>query len=465
MTYASPVLIGYDYWRQRRDQRNEAVHWDPQKLANHHIGVSGTSGAGKTHWIREFVEGQSDDVEIDIFDYHGDIEVPGAQTVLFSETTQYGYNPLVLNPDPHYGGVRRAINDVITAIGKTSRQLGTNQEAVLRNLLLDAYALKGISPSNPATWYRREATDAQIQQLIERQDWAGLREVYPTLQDVITLARRKLKALWMGIEDKDEGRQVLTAFDELCRVMASLNQRRMKNASQASSDEELAQLDSKLGSIKTKAAESFTTFLERMQSGREFDEVVKYNSKDVLLSVITRLENLQATGLFNSNPPPFGNARIRRYNIKPLAQSEDELLMFVHFRLQAIIREEMQRGESGGRIRRLVVLDECKLFNDETRDNPINIIANQMRKFGLALLQAGQSPAHMSEDFLASAGTLLLLNMSPTHWDGAARKLKIDPKMLRFMQPQQTGAVRLTEKGEIPMFRQVSFNERPTFRA
>ncbi|OLU25482.1 hypothetical protein BVH03_17665 [Pseudomonas sp. PA15(2017)] len=457
MTYASAVLIGYDYWRRRRDQVEERVQWNPERLANHHVGIAGAPGAGKTHWIRNFIEGQSDDVEVDIFDYHGDIEVPGAKTVLFSESTKYGFNPLVLNPDPDYGGVRRAVNDVIAAIGNTSRALGTNQESVLRNLLTDAYSLKGISATNPSTWYRNEATDEQIHRLIEQQDWAGLRQVYPTLHDVTTLARRKLKALWMGIEDKDEGRQVLTAFDEFCRVMATLNQRRMKNASQASDDTELAQLDSKLGSIKMRALDGFGTFLERMQSGREFEEVVKYNSKDVLLSVINRLENLQAIGIFNSNPPPFGNARIRRYNIKPLAQSEDELRMFVHFRLQAIIREEMQRGEAHGRIRRLVVVDECVLFNDESRSNPINVIATQMRKFGLALLQAGQSPTHMSEEFLSSAGTLLLLNLSPTIWDSAARRLKIDQKMLQYLQPQHTGAVRLTEKGQIPAFKQVYF--------
>lgn len=47
------------------------------------------------------------DEQVDIFDYHGDIEIPGAETVLFSEATRYGFNPLVLNTDPHYGGVRR----------------------------------------------------------------------------------------------------------------------------------------------------------------------------------------------------------------------------------------------------------------------------------------------------------------------------------------------------------------------
>jgi hypothetical protein len=63
----------------------------------------------------------------------------------------------------------------------------------------------------------------------------------------------------------------------------------------------------------------------------------------------------------------------------------------------------MQRGESGGKLRRLVVLDESKKFNDEDVSNPINIIVTEMRKFGLSILLAGQSPAHLA---LTSSRTL-----------------------------------------------------------
>ena len=194
-----------------------------------------------------------------------------------------------------------------------------------------------------------------------------------------------------------------------------------------------------------------------MVSGHEFEDVIKYHSKDVVLSVITRLENLHATGIFNPNPPPFGNARVRRYNLKPLAQSEDELKMFVRFRLRSIIREMMQRGESGGKLRRLVVLDESKKFNDEDVSNPINIIVTEMRKFGLSILLAGQSPAHFSSDFIKNAGTLLLLNLATADWDEAARKLKIDVKDLKYLRPQTSGAVRMLEKGQIAQFKQIHF--------
>lgn len=454
----SQILIGHDFWKAR-DGAKVPVLWREDQVSNHHVGVAGTSGAGKTHWIRKFVTAMPDDVEIDIFDYHGDIEIPGAKTVMFSESTRYGFNPLVLNTDPHYGGVRRAVNDVIEAINSTSRQLGGNQEGVLRHLLTDTYMLKGIFADNPRTWAKREASESELRELFEQRNWTGLREVYPSIGDVITFAKRKLKALWMGIEDKDTGRNALAAFDDYCKAMSGMNQLRMKltRSGGNGNDEELQKLEKRMESSKSKALEAYTTFVNSMDTGREFEEAIKYNSKDVLLSVITRLENLNATGIFNPNPPPFGNARIRRYILKPLAQSEDELKMFVRFRMRAIIREMMQRGESGGRLRRMIVLDESKKFNDENASNPINVVVNEMRKFGLSILLAGQSPAHFSQDFIKNAGTLLLLNLATSDWGDAARKLRIEEKDLKYLKPQQTGAVRMLEKGQSASFRQVSF--------
>lgn len=273
------------------------------------------------------------------------------------------------------------------------------------------------------------------------------------------LAKRKLRALWMGIDDQDDGKQALSCFEDYCRTMAAMNKRRadLAKSQGRNGDGDIEALEKRLDTSKIKATEAHQTFLNNLQTGREFDDAMKYHSKDVMLSVITRLENLIATGIFNPNPPPFGNSRIRRHNIKPLAQSEDELKMFVRFRMRAIIREMMQRGESHGKLRRLIVLDESKKFNDEDASNPINVVVTEMRKFGLAILLAGQSPAHFSSDFIKNAGTLLLLNLATADWDEAARKLKIDIKDLKYLRPQTSGAVRMLEKGQIANFRQIHF--------
>ncbi|WP_201525123.1 helicase HerA domain-containing protein, partial [Bordetella pseudohinzii] len=179
------ILLGIDDWKYTKEKTRVPIFWVEDRVINHHVGVAGTSGAGKTHWIRKFVQGMPPHVEIDLFDYHGDIEIPGAQSVVFSEATRYGYNPLVLNPDPHYGGVRRGISDVLNAMTQTGRVLGGNQEGVLRNLLTDTYAARGILQDEPQSWKRREATQEEIRALQLAQDWGTLRATYPTLEDVI----------------------------------------------------------------------------------------------------------------------------------------------------------------------------------------------------------------------------------------------------------------------------------------
>ncbi len=450
------IKIGSDFWAQQRSQQDVQILWDEHNLSNPHVGVTGTTGSGKTHWIKRFCSAMPDEVEIDIFDIHGDLETPGETEVLYSESTRFGYNPLVLNPDVHYGGVRRCVSDFIDAINETSRKLGENQAGVLRNLLTDSFALRGIYATQPATWKRHELTEAEAKAYTDSKDWNALRQAYPHLSDVLSLARRKLKALWLGVEDNSKGRTAMAAFDECSRAMASL-QRAIK-ARQSSADVEA--LAVRTENAKKKAIESFSVYVDALETGREFEEAIKYNSKDVLTSVITRIENLIDKGIFNPNPPPFGNAKRRRHNLVPVAHNTGELRMFVNFRLKAIIREMKELGETN-RIRRLVVLDECKTYLDEDPQAPINVIATEMRKFGLMLLLSGQSPEHWSQDFVKSAGTLMLLNLATADWDKAARQLKIEVNDLKYLRPQQTGMIRMLEKSRVPAFRRVQFHRHP----
>ena len=451
------IRIGTDFWAQSRSHQDVPVIWDETALSNPHVGVAGTTGAGKTHWIKRFCMAMPDDVEIDIFDTHGDLGTPGEVDVLFSEATRYGYNPLVLNPDVHFGGVRRCVADFIEATSATSHKLGEIQAGVLRNLLTDAYAARGISATNPATWVRKEITESQAKALMENRDWNAIRECYPHLSDVLSLAKRKLKALWLGVEDQGQGRAVMSAFDECSRAMSALRSAQ-KKINLAGSYDDVSPMMKRVENSKAKAIEAFSAYVTGLETGREFEEAIKYNSKDVLISLITRLENLIAKGVFNPNPPPFGGARKRRYNLTPMAHSIDELRMFVNYRLKSIIREMKELGESK-RIRRVIVIDECKNYLDEDPQAPINVISTEMRKFGVMLILSGQSPTHWSQDFIKSAGTLLLLNLATVDWNDAARKLKIDVADLKYLRPQQTGAIRMLEKNRTPSFRRVEFDQ------
>ena len=456
----SPKLqVGYDYGvflatsKSKAGPTLEPVYWEPDKLTNHHIGILGNSGSGKTHFIRQFMSAMPEDVTLEILDYHGDINtnMSGTKTLMFSQNTRYGYNPLVVNTNVHYGGVRRACNDVIDAINATSHKLGGRQVNVLRNLMLDAYVSRGIYEDRPETWHKKIGTTEELDLLRANNDEEALFDYYPTLRDVLEIARRRLRALYLSIDDREEGMATLDYYDEFTKAQASFGRlkkeiSRVERLEQAA-DETLNRLAEKRDELMDKCVTKFRDFLSSMESGKDLDDAINYSNKDILQSVCSRLEELINIGLFEPNPPPWGDARVRRYYLKPLAQSSSELIMFVRFRLQAIIREMMQEGESNGKLRRLIVLDESKVFNNNEMDNPINIIATQMRKFGLGLMMASQSPVHLSDDFVKNAGTLILLNLSTTDWDDTARSLKIPRDVLQHLVPQQIAAIRMIEAG------------------
>ncbi|WP_447840888.1 helicase HerA domain-containing protein [Enterobacter bugandensis] len=370
---ATQFTVGFNDFQLRKGIKEPFI-WNLGQLANGHVGITGTSGSGKTYQIRRFAEAFASDPQtrISIFDYHGDIEIPGASEVLFSESTRYGYNPFVVNPDPHYGGLRKSANHIIE-IMSTNRKLGEQQAAVLRQLVMDCYALKRMYQEKPASWVKRNAPESECQDLYNKREWSVLAQCYPTLTDLERLIAKKLKSGLFGLDENNQANLALRGFEGFMRAARALDKAKERNIR-----EDTEKTQQALEKAKDNALKEYENALNQTRTGSEFDEILKYDSVDTLRSLSTRLENVKALGLFNANEPPF-SGRIQRYNIKPLASSEDELKMFVYSRMMAIFHEEMQRGESHGQVRHVIILDEAKKFCDEESSNPINIIANEAR--------------------------------------------------------------------------------------
>lgn len=71
------------------------VIWDSEKLVNGHTLLVGMSGAGKTFLLRKMISHMlqtsgSSVPRIHVFDIHGDLEIPGASEVRFSERSNWG---------------------------------------------------------------------------------------------------------------------------------------------------------------------------------------------------------------------------------------------------------------------------------------------------------------------------------------------------------------------------------------
>lgn len=477
----------------------QPVVLDTLQAINGHLQVSAITGMGKTYTLSKLSKAMVESasrmekvMRIHVFDPHGDLEMPYSSEVKFSEATPYGYNPLEINPNKDYGGVRRAIQKFIAAIQK-HKALGTKQEAVMRYLLEDLYAERGFKADDHSTWipddprmvrekmkgkedrvylnvafehkdrfkallkeqgcqwgFDRDG-EPQMGWWIDKDFYAGdllmwePRSVFktaPTMDDVVRFAERKLKAQFCGTNSA-----AMALLSDVNRAARGYHRRVAELAKRGAALSEVDKVELEAGLIKAKekASQAYSSYLDAVVTGRELDDLIRYNSTDVLTSVYERFQNLRAIGIYNPVPPPFDTTKpIWRYVIKPLEIPVQR--MFVDMVCARIFERAMQRGVQNDLVE-IIVLDEGKRYVTDEDDNILNKIANEARKFGLGLWIASQSPTHFTDDFLKATGTLLVLGLAAADTNLAARKLNIEANLLGSIIPQQTALIQVKNKG------------------
>lgn len=422
-----------DYLFRQRSQRLPII-WDSREVVNPHILIVGKSGTGKSYLILKMINqflsspGISRQTTIHVMDVHGDIQINNASSVLFSEATDYGLNPLKINPDPNFGGIRKRVQSFISTLNRTqSRALGPKQEAVLRNLLVDLYAANGFYAEKPNSWRLDDGIDRRFP------------KKYPNIEDGYRFAYAKLKQMFLGTNTP-----TVKLLEDINRKASTL-QSRLKKLNGAK-DDEVQKLQDEIKTLSEKSIDSFSEYLKTIETGQELDSLIKYDSQDVLKSVVDRLENMKATGIFKNKLPPFDPANpVWRYDIRALSQ--EEKCMFVEFNLQEIFAKAIERGPVN-ELRDIIIIDEAHLFFKDDEDNILNTLAKEARKFGIALICASQSPTHFSDDFLSNVATKIILGIDQMYWDGAIRKMRIDPKLMTYLIPQKTIAAQISTRGE-----------------
>lgn len=482
-------VFGHDYFEARHG-RLAPIRFDTDRLINAHVLLVGSSGVGKSHTIRSMIaqgSASAPGVRFHVFDVHGDLEIAGASVAQYSEQAPFGLNPLIVNPDPDFGGVRKAIQAFIRTVNQASvTALGVKQESVLRNLLLDVYRDFGFDPERPRTWAVNaydtrlvsELSDNRLYLVVplaekdqakafgarwdaQKKLWwvrteayrgelvrwppAFKSRTYPTVADVAAYARRLHEERFLGSDQNS-----VAALAQVNRTARTL-QRKFLEAMRARNREDYADEDeATLDAAREKAIEAYTSYVRAIRTGHEFETVLKYDSADVLKSVADRLGNLQAAGIFKSTPAPFDPSRaVWRYKLNALSQEEKKMLVL--FLLQDIFNRAVQRGEQRDVVE-VVVLDELSTYTsaqDESGDGILGTISREARKFGLALWAANQSPANVPESLVSSTGTKVVLGLDEMYWNAALAKLRMDAKLLAWIQPHRTLAVQMKEKGTL----------------
>lgn len=436
--------FGLSEYLFRQKNQSIPVSYEPAMLINPHILLCGMSGTGKSlQTVRILDSAARAGVDIDIFDVHEELDgVLGAVACKYSQSTGYGFNPLVLDTDAHSGGVDVTINFIVKLVKDATPQFGAKQEAALRYLLTDVYAASGIRQKDAWTWKREQMTEADREKMIEARNYDGLKKFYPTLEDLKSFAKRKIISLTIGGDNP-----AITAFEQLRRMKGKLHQLQGKY-NKAADDAEIEKLAGQIQEQKSKCIDAYSSFIEAMKTGREIDDVLKYDSVDVLTSMLQRLDILMMSGgIFRSNPPPFGNARVRCHQIKSI--STPQQVMFGKLRLRDIFEKVKQQGPtaSGTEVRHIVFFDEAhKYFTDED-DDIINVVAKEGRKFGLALWCASQQPTEFPEAFLTNVGTTVLLGIHSSFWKRMTNMMRITEDQLKFIKPKEVIAVKLQKDG------------------
>ncbi|HFH3085725.1 TPA: DUF5710 domain-containing protein [Pseudomonas aeruginosa] len=474
----------------RKPSQQVEVSLDTLLAVNGHTLLVGMSGAGKTFQLKKMVRQMSRSAEqagepipkFYVFDVHGDIDIADASTVLFSEQTKWGLNPLRVNPDPHFGGIRKRVQGFVSTVNRVMRTLGPKQEAALRNILHDVYAKHGFNQDDPTTWTIKDDAKQLVSEggdnrfyidvPIDEKDeakalgarWDGTAKswfipsgeytgaitrwppkmtdrVHPSITDVLRMARNVLQQLFLGT-----GMKAITNLEVANRAAAAYQRKLLEALRRGEKAFEDEKLKADLEKAKAKAIETFSEYAESIVTGRELDCVMKYDSTDVLKSVVDRLENLDSIGIFKAEPPPFDpNANVWRYNIKPLSMEERKL--FVLFRLEELFLQAVQRGETKY-IHDVLIIDEAHIYADDDPDNIINTIAKEARKFGVAMVCASQSPTHFPDDFIASVATKVILGIDEMYWRSSATKMRVSEDALKWVKPKRSMLVQMKTSGE-----------------
>lgn len=435
-------LVGIDEITLKKTGNRVPVVVDTDRLLNGHMLFAGMSGSGKSYQMMSFLQSAgSQGLQVDVFDPHDELhEIPGAAVVRFSQATRAGFNPLVLNPDIHSGGVRNQIKFILRLINQTSSKLGPRQAAALSYLLEDVYRARGCFPENAASWVKEELTERQFDDLTRDNKWAELRRYYPILRDVISYTERQLAAMTTGSDMRSAN--ALERVQKTATRFSSLN----KKFRAASTEDEAKAIRTQLEAEKEKAKDYYCEFVESIETGREMQDIHRYSDAATLRSVLERLVGLQNGGIFCSNPPNWNGSNVRVYQIMSIVDHEEQR-MLVHLRANDILRRCQDMGKTD-RLRHIIAVDEGNRFMDNEDDNPLNRIAKEGRKFGLGLMIGSQSPTHFSEDFVTNTGTVVFTGLHTNFWKGTCEKMQIDRTILEATQHKQVISMKMHRDGE-----------------
>lgn len=422
------ILFGYNQWD------GVPFYWNLLNAVNPHGMIVGFSGAGKTYNITKIVEQAAKFEQIEriyVFDVHGDIGdelgEDTCSTIKYSESSNNGINPLSISSNKDFGGPRKKIRNFINLLNSASASsIGSRQEAALGRVMEQLYLSKGIHPKKPETWDREP----------------------PSLENLQVFLLKYSEALMTG--------STFVVTKSLSKVNSKL--KRLRDEFRFSNDAEHSVAEIK--NLKQNAIEAYTDFIINLQSGEEMDNLLKFDSSQIMKSLYDRISALESTGIFKEGGDHFDDKKkVFRFDLRTLSNEEQSL--FISTMSEKIYTNIIERGLSN-HPREIIIVDEAQKYIKDDPDHILNQVITGARKFGLGLWMASQSIHHFSEDLLMNTGMKLVLGVDDVFKKRVASKTGIEEKSLAFIRPKISALTNVRSQSTDDHFgwTQIVFNEK-----
>lgn len=438
---------------------SKKIIWNPDKANNGHVGITGTSGAGKTRLSKYLMEHlYAMGKNIHVIDVQDTLSMEGIvpEKVFNFEVrnSPYSINPFEFLMDEKNGGPNAQIEDVMDMFRKTfMRRLKSapNMSAVLKRLITDTYRKAGIIDSDISTWgfglSKKELNDRLP--II-----ADMKELVDYILDMVsggygakfgTIVSKNGKLMNDWHSNMDRLQEELRKLEEVAdrdEEIAAIERNRIKGEIDDLKAHVTDSVDTLVSYFKQYLNYSFLggdvpayEALQTDDNGYGWLDYKFYSDKDRLKSIRTietYLQALDSAGVFGRSTPSPSFSEINRYNLKSL---KDEARLFCAdilaskiFRLVYLRGEykSLPEGNLAYTTRRpdtatdtVILIDEIQTLLPDTaaeaknKNLLYNRMISQIRNFGGMMMAMSQSPDNFPELFHTNIGTMIILNTAP----------------------------------------------------
>lgn len=415
------------------------------KLSNPHYLVSGMSGSGKSHLIRNIIARlnrrglTTHIIELHPDMHYNDFVAAGCGEHVSPDDFNYlnfdyvegdaSVNILQFNPSPESGGVYMAIQDVLEVARLFNPSLGSRQVTYLQKLLEYTYSRKGITHGEPSTW-------------VDPSNPRNPTGHHPNMHDLLDSLIEVRRTISSGL-----GKDVFVEVERLRRKVQktkrTIDSGVLSEEDKAAKEEEL---EKQFDSLKVQVID---TIRQEVYGDKDTEPFYQGWKLDTLDSLADTIKSMVESSLFTrgiDDPASFKGPKknkINVYRLSHLAYGHQRTM--IHILLSRVYNASMRMCKklNPETPDTYLVLDEGRYAKEAAKNpmSPLNVIMGGSRKFGLGAIIGVQGPEQISNDMAQNFATKFILACSEAGYPDAKKYFNLPPARMKKITPKQDALV------------------------